>query len=157
VSILRSNAALISIAGLAGFALSANAGPAGNVVAYCRAHPNADFPAKAFYGPKFQFGMTPSEVARRGANDWRCMDGRTWICHIGADGRACNKLNPDPAPSQPVREFCAANPGTDFVPMVVIGDSASTWRCRGETPESLETERLDKRGFIAKAWRPLRP
>ena len=147
--------AIVAIVALAGF--SANARPAQTVGAYCRAHPNADSPAKDFYGPKFQFGMTPREVARGGGNDWRCMDGRVWICHIGADGRACNKLSSDPAPSQPVREFCAANPGADFVPMFVIGDSATTWRCHGPTPEPLASERLDRRGFITKAWRPLRP
>jgi hypothetical protein len=153
----RLAAAIIATAGLAGFALGADAHAAQTVAGYCRAHPDEDFPAKAFYGPKFQFGMTPREVARHGANAWRCADGRVWICHIGADGRACNRLNPDPAPAQPVREFCTANPGADFVPMVVVGDSATTWRCRGATPEPLDAERLDKRGFITKAWRPLRP
>jgi hypothetical protein len=154
---LRYSLAIIAIVGLVRTASSADAGPSRDIGAFCAANPNKDFPAKAFYGPKFQFGMTPKEVARRGANDWRCMDGKVWICNVGADGRACEKLDPDPKPSEPVRQFCAANPGADFVPMVVIGNSATTWRCRGVTAEPLETQRLDKRNFIKKAWRPLPP
>ena len=153
----RLGAAFIAILGLAGMATEANARPTMNVTAYCRAHPNNDDPARAFYGPRFQLGTTPREVARRGANDWRCMDGRVWICNLGADGYACQKLSSDPRPSGPVRKFCAKNPGADFVPMVVIGDSATNWRCDGSAAVALETQSLDKRGFIAKSWRPLRP
>jgi hypothetical protein len=150
-------AALIAAIGSVSLISTAHAaGPLSRVGAFCAANPNNDNPAKAFYGPRlFKPGQVPQEVARSGANTWRCMGGRVWVCSIGADGYACQKLNPDPAPSKPVRDYCAANPGSDFVPMVVIGASASTWRCAGRLPRPLQTQALDQRNFIRKSWRPL--
>ena len=142
-------------AGLTLAASEAHAAPARSVAAFCAAHPNADDPARAFYGPAFSSGLVPPEVAQSGANAWRCMDGKVRVCAIGADGYACQKLDPSAEPSKPVRDYCAANPGSSFVPMVVIGRSASTWRCDGAAPHALETQKLDKRGFIASHWRPL--
>jgi hypothetical protein len=131
------------------------AAPAAGVAAYCAAHPNADDPGRAFYGAASKPELVPPEVANAGANTWRCMDGWVQVCAIGADGRACGKLDPGLSPTKPVRDYCAANPGSDFVPIVVIGNSATTWRCNGAVPHPLETQRLDKRGFIASRWRPL--
>jgi hypothetical protein len=149
-------AVMIAAIGSASLAPAAYAArPSSRVDAFCAANPNNDNPAKAFYGARFKPHMIPPKVARSGANAWRCMAGRAWVCDIGADGYACQKLNPDPAPAKPVRDYCAANPGSDFVPMVVIGDSASTWRCAGRLPRPLQTQALDPRGFIRKAWRPL--
>jgi hypothetical protein len=155
ISEWRITAAIGAAIGLAGLPLVAEAAPPSRVAAFCAANPTRDNPAKAFYGPGFRQGLVPAEVASAGANTWRCMDGRVWVCNAGADGYACQKLNPSPTASQPVRAYCAANPGSDFVPMVVIGDSASTWRCVGRTPRRLQTQLLDKRNFIRKAWRPL--
>lgn len=144
------------VTGLAAFGPQAGAAPHTSVRAFCAANPNNDNPAKAFYGPRlYRPGLVPADVARSGANAWRCMGGRVLVCNIGADGYACQKLNPDPAASKPVRDYCAANPGADFVPMVVIGNSASTWRCAGRLPRVLQTQALDRRNFIGKSWRPL--
>jgi hypothetical protein len=142
-------------AGAALLASGVNAAPASSVRAFCAANPNSDNPARAFYGPQFRFGAVPKEVARAGANTWRCMDGRVLVCNLGADGYACQKLNPNPAPSKPVRDYCAANPGSAFVPMVVIGNSSRTWRCAGRMPRPIASQSLDRRGFIGKSWRPL--
>jgi len=157
---LRETRFLVGVAaivmGLAAFGAQAGAAPHTGVRAFCAANPNNDNPAKAFYGPRlYRPGLVPADVARSGANNWRCMGGRVLVCNIGADGYACQKLNPDPAASKPVRDYCAANPGADFVPMVVIGDSASTWRCAGRLPRVLQTQALDRRNFIGKSWRPL--
>ena len=83
------------------------------------------------------------------------MDGKVLTCNIGADGYPCQKLDPSPKPAKPVRDFCAAHPGSDFVPMYVIGASATTWRCEGPAPQPLRTETLDKRNFLKSAWKPL--
>jgi hypothetical protein len=85
------------------------------------------------------------------------MDGQVLICSIGADGRPCQKLDPAVSPSEPIKSYCATNPSADFVPMVVIGQSSATWRCRSGAPQPLNSETLDKRGFIQSAWRPLPP
>jgi hypothetical protein len=152
----RSRVVMLAAFCLAGLGPAAHAAaPSVRVAAFCAANPNNDNPAKAFQGPRFNPDAVPPDVAKRGANTWRCMDGRVWVCNTGADGYACQKLNPSPAPSGPVRDYCTANPGADFVPMVVIGDSATTWRCAGRTPRPLASQSLDKRGFIRKAWRPL--
>jgi|SRR5580692_10548093 hypothetical protein len=148
--------AVAIMAGLAAFGPPAGAAPLTSVRAFCAANPNNDNPAKAFYGPRlYKPGLVPQDVARSGANAWRCMGGRVLVCNIGADGYACQKLNPNPIPSKPVRDYCAANPGSDFVPMVVIGNSARTWRCAGRMPRPLQTQALDQRNFIRKSWRPL--
>jgi hypothetical protein len=143
------------VAGLAAFGPRAGAAPLTGVQAFCAANPVSDNPAKAFYGPGFRFGMVPKEVAAAGANTWRCMGGRVLVCNVGADGYACQKLNPNPSPPKPVRDYCIANPGSSFVPMVVVGNSARTWRCAGRTPRPLQTQALDQRNFTHEAWRPL--
>jgi len=125
------------------------------VTAFCAAHPESDFPARAFYGSAYSEAKIPKPVREAGANAWRCMDGRVLVCHIGADGRPCQKLDANPTPSKPIKDYCAANPASDFVPMVVVGQSSSTWRCHAGSPEVLKTDALDKRGFIQSAWRPL--
>jgi hypothetical protein len=142
-----------------GLALALGAGQAvaaeSGVTSYCAAHPDSDFPARDFYGSVYNPSKIPKPVRKAGANAWRCMNGRVLVCRIGADGRPCQKLDSDPTPAPPIKTYCSANPSADFVPMVVIGQSSSTWRCQAGTPRALKTEALDKRGFIQSAWRPL--
>lgn len=133
---------------------SAEAGPK-SIGAFCRTNPNVDFPARTFYGPKHKAGERPKEVAAVGATNWRCMDGKVYVCDGGASGSACEKMNASRKPSKEIRETCEGNPGQDFVAIAVIGNSASTWRCRGRTPEIVKTVPLDKRGFMKSTWFPL--
>jgi len=143
------------ILGLFGLAASAHAAPYSSVGGFCAAHPNDDNPAKAFYGADLHPGEIPDEVSKSGANVWRCMDARAWGCTVGADGYLCQKLDPDPTPSKPIRDYCATHPGADFVPMVVVGNSFSTWRCLAKGPSPQQMQILDKRGFVKNAWRLL--
>jgi hypothetical protein len=147
--------AIAVVAGLAALAPPACPAPPSSARAFCAAHPVSDNPARAFYGPGFRFGMIPKDVAAAGANTWRCLGGRVLVCNVGADGYACQQLNPAPSPPAPVRDYCAANPGSGFVPMVVIGNSSRTWRCAGRTPRPSASQVLDARGFIRKSWRSL--
>jgi hypothetical protein len=147
--------AILAAAGLAGLSPVVQAAPYSSVGGFCSAHPDGDNPNKAFYGADFRPGNVPDEVTRSGANTWRCMDARAWACTVGADGRLCQKLDPDPTPSKPIRDYCADHPGAGFVPMVVIGNSFSTWRCLAKDPWPIEMQHLDKRGFVKKAWRLL--
>jgi len=136
-----------------GVCRQASAAPADGVRAFCAANPSDDNPSRSY--PAGKRGGVPPEVAKAGANTWRCMDGNVLVCNVGADGYPCQKLDPDPKPAKPVRDFCAAHPGSDFVPMYVIGASATTWRCQGAAPQALKTETLDKRDFLKSAWKPL--
>jgi hypothetical protein len=147
--------AILAAAGLAGLSPVAHAAPYSSVGGFCTAHPDDDNPNNAFYGADFRPGNVPHEVASSGANTWRCMDARAWVCNVGADGYLCQKLDPHPTPSKPIREYCGAHPGADFVPMVVVGNSFSTWRCLAKDARPIEMQHLDKRGFVKKAWRLL--
>jgi hypothetical protein len=142
------------VAGIAVPAANAVAAPK-PVAAFCRAHPDLDFPGRAFYGPKHARGVLPAAVAAVGATNWRCMHGQVYVCAGGASGSACERMNRSRTPSREVRETCENNPGQDFVAIAVIANSASTWRCRGPVPEIIATVPLDERGFIVGAWSPL--
>jgi hypothetical protein len=122
---------------------------------FCQANPDLDFPDRAFYGPHYKHGTLPREVAAVGATNWRCSDGKVYVCAGGAAGSACRKMDPSREPSQAIRLTCADDPGQDFVATAVIGNSSSTWRCRGPTAEIIATVPLDGRGFMAQTWAPL--
>jgi hypothetical protein len=124
-------------------------------VAFCRVHPTMDYPGRAFHGPNRSTGPLPAEVQAAQATDWRCMDRGVLVCGSGASGSACARMDASRKPQKLIREFCEDNPGSDFVARYAIGNSASTWRCRGGTPEIIHTEPLDKRGFMRETWSPL--
>jgi hypothetical protein len=83
------------------------------------------------------------------------MDGNVYVCDGGASGSGCYKMDPSHQPSQDVRDTCEDNPGQAFVATAVIGNSSSTWQCRGSTAEIKETFPLDSRGFLKQTWAPL--
>lgn len=120
--------------------------------AFCQSHRDLDYPDAAFYGPKHQGRELPKEVAAADADHWRCMDGIVYVCNGGASGSACQKMYPSRKPHQAITEFCADNPGADFVAMAIIANSSSTWRCEGTQPEIIRTVELDKRGFMKSTW-----
>jgi hypothetical protein len=122
---------------------------------FCQANPNLDFPARAFYGPHYKDGILPRDVAAVGATNWRCSDGKVYVCAGGAAGSACKKMNPSREPSQDIRQTCEDNPGQDFVATAIIGNSSSTWRCQGPTAKIIATVPLDGRGFMVQTWAPL--
>src|SRR3546814_336624 len=134
---------------------AASAAAPKSIAAFCRANPNLDFPDRTFYGPKHEHGALPEEVVAVGATNWRCMDGKVYVCFGGASGSACQTMNASRTPSRDVRETCEDNPGQDFVAIAVIANSASTWRCRGSVPEIIATVPLDERGFMVETWAPL--
>jgi hypothetical protein len=127
----------------------ARAAPVRHVAAFCRAHPTLDHPGRG--------EPLPQAVADVEATDWRCMDGRAWVCAGGAAGNACDRMDPSRRPSMDVREFCEDNPDADFVAMAYIANSASTWRCEGTTPRIIRTAPLDRRGFMKETWGLLSP
>ena len=94
-------------------------------------------------------------MAAVGATNWRCSDGKVYVCAGGAAGSACKKMNPSREPSQDIRQTCEDNPGQDFVATAIIGNSSSTWRCQGPTAKIIATVPLDGRGFMVQTWAPL--
>ena len=85
----------LALALAGGHAWAAQSGVAG----FCAAHPDSDFPARAFYGSAYSEAKIPKPVRKAGANAWRCMDGKVLVCRIGADGRPCQKLDAAATPS----------------------------------------------------------
>jgi hypothetical protein len=122
---------------------------------FCQANPNLDFPDRAFYGPHYKVGILPRSVAAVGATNWRCSNGKVYVCAGGAAGSACKKMNPSREPSRDIRQTCEDNPGQDFVATAIIGNSSSTWRCQGPTAKIIATVPLDGRGFMVQTWAPL--
>jgi hypothetical protein len=91
-------------------------------------------------------------VGDTGATDWRCMDGEVFVCVNSASGDWCSKKDPSRKPSANIEEFCADNPGSDYVTDVIETYLVSHWRCNGRKPVIDETWALDKRGFMQKMW-----
>ena len=123
-----------------------------SVAAFCQSNPNLDFPDRAFYGPHHKHGILPRYVTAVGATNWRCMDGKVYVCAGGAAGSACEKMDPSRKPSDDIRQTCEDNPGQDFVATAVIGNSSSTWQCQGPIAKIIATVPLDSRGFMKQTW-----
>jgi len=125
-----------------------------SIAAFCKAHPDLDFPDHTFYAPTRR-GDLPGEVAAVAATNWRCMDNKVYVCNGGASGSACLEDEPSREPSREIRETCEDNPGQSLVAIAVIGNSSSTWRCQGTTAKIIKTVPLDVRGFMKGTWFPL--
>lgn len=145
---------LVAAAGIAVSGAHAATAPK-SINEFCQANPNLDFPDRAFFGRRYKDGIVPRDVAAVGATNWRCSDGKVYVCAGGASGSACRKMNPSREPSPDIRQTCEDNPGQDFVATAVIGNSASTWRCQGPTAKIIATVPLDGHGFMVQTWAPL--
>jgi hypothetical protein len=95
----------------------------------------------------------PAEAA--GQSYFRCAGGNVMVCTVGAN-LPCGKANTSRSlPS--VNDYCRANPGAAFVPMVVTGhDTIFNWHCTGTAAVADgPAEQVDDRGFITRLWRAL--
>jgi hypothetical protein len=142
-------------AGIAPFPAANAATTSKPVAAFCSANPDLDFPDRVYRGAAHGHDALPPEVASVGATNWRCRDGKVYVCAGGASGSACQKMDSSRQPSKAISETCADDRGQDFVATAVIGNSSSTWRCRGTTPEIIKTVPLDRSGFMQQTWAPL--
>jgi hypothetical protein len=133
---------------------SAAAPKSNSVGAFCRMHPELDFPDPIFYGPKRERHV-PKEVAAVKATNWRCMEGKVYVCAGGTSGSACEKMDPSRRPSREIRQTCEDNPGQSFVAIAVIGNSSSTRQCLGRSAKTIKTVPIDARGFMKGTWVPL--
>jgi hypothetical protein len=168
-------AAGLAIAVLVASALAANAASAADTFrdpfAYCAAVGTIDAPDARYIGPatppavarglQRAFGVAPSEPLapfERGTS-WRCMDGAVWACNVGANLPCQEKPDADPQPTEGMREYCASNPGSDFIPMYVTGHGTLfEWSCDGTTPKrGKQIAQLDARGYVASIWHRIEP
>ena len=109
---------------------------------------------KAFNAPS----DTPSDVFARGTS-WRCMGGRVYACFVGANLPCESKANTDRTPTQPEKDFCAQNPGSDFIPTVVTGrETVYEWHCvNGEPQIARQLTQPDGQGFLSDIWYAISP
>jgi hypothetical protein len=97
---------------------------------------------------------TPGATIKKSTR-FRCMGGKVWLCNFGAN-LVCDKANASRS-SPGAEEFCKQNPGSDVVPMAATGhDTIYAWKCVGKHARiSSQTQKLDRRGFIAGNWKQL--
>ena len=100
----------------------------------------------------FQLAAMPPGQVRR-STYFRCAAHHVLLCTVGAN-LPCGKANTQrhlPAADA----WCAAHPGSDFVPMYVTGhDTIYTWLCRGTAATIVRRRfKVDRRGFIAEFWK----
>jgi hypothetical protein len=122
----------------------------GDVVAFCKAHGTGDFPDRLFFGP----GSTPaarrSELSKLfdGLFQWRCVDGRVWVCADSTDGDWCSKKDANRRPSSLLRRACREDPNPVELDFADEHFSAFDWRCDGDTPVIIKSYPIDHRGFF---------
>lgn len=101
----------------------------------------------------FGLAAMPAEQVQR-STVFRCFEGKVLVCNYGAN-LPCGKANTK-RDLPGTAEWCAKNPGADFIPMYVTGhDTIYRWRCDGnEAVTSATVFSVDPRGFIAQFWKP---
>ncbi len=95
----------------------------------------------------------PLDVLRQ-TTTWRCMDGSVMACNYGANLPCDAKANTDSTPTQAMNDYCAQNPGSDFIPMSVTGhETIYNWSCDGGTALAGEAiAQPDAAGFLVNIW-----
>ncbi|MDK2980774.1 MAG: hypothetical protein PWQ55_1121 [Chloroflexota bacterium] len=135
--------------------------------AYCAAVGTQDIPDASYTGPAVPdalidgylqaAGLTGSTEPRdvlRQTTTWRCMDGSVLVCNYGANLPCDAQANTDSIPSQAMNDYCAQNPGSDFIPMSVSGhETIYNWSCDGSTAVAGEAfTQPDAAGFLSNIW-----
>ncbi len=95
----------------------------------------------------------PLDVLRQ-TTTWRCMDGSVMACNYCANLPCDAKANTDSTPTQAMNDYCAQNPGSDFIPMSVTGhETIYNWSCDGGTALAGEAiAQPDAAGFLVNIW-----
>jgi TolB protein len=90
---------------------------------------------------------------------WRCMDSKVYACNFGANLPCDSKANTDKTPTQAMKDYCAANPDSEGIPMSETGhETIYSWHCAGDSPEILDQiADVDAAGFIANIWYEISP
>jgi hypothetical protein len=128
----------------------------GDVVAFCKAHQNVDFPNRLFFGGGYRLGAIPRQISGlEDALQWRCMDGRVLVCSDSADGDWCSKKDASRIPSALLRQACREEPNKTSFSFAEGHYSAFDWRCKEGVPVIFQRYVLDRRDFFKTSWTPL--
>lgn len=134
--------------------------------AYCASVQNVDAPDARFTGAKapdvivkglatilkIPATMPLDQQAR--SLVWRCMAGKVYACTVGANLPCSEKADLSKTPTAGMKDFCAANPASDFIPAAVTGRATVyAWRCTGGAPTvDKQVSEPDARGFLSNFW-----
>ena len=90
---------------------------------------------------------------------WRCMNKAVYVCNFGANLPCDSKAETNKNPTQPMQDFCKANPTADFIPMSVTGHTTIySWGCADNTPKLLkQLDQPDAAGYLSRIWYRLPP
>ncbi len=139
---------------------AANAEPAatvhhGDVVAFCKAHADVDFPGRLFFGSRYTDGAAPKQLSKLdGVVQWRGMDAHVWVYGDSADGDWCSKKDASRTPSEILKEACHDDPESTSLNFAETHYSAFDWRCKGGKPVIVQSYPLDRRGVFKASWTP---
>jgi hypothetical protein len=101
---------------------------------------------------------TPNDQLIRGTF-WRCMAGKVYGCFVGANLPCSEKADTSTTPSAGMKDFCTANPASDFIPAAVTGRATVyEWRCTAGAPAIVkQTITPDAAGFLSTFWYAIAP
>lgn len=138
--------------------------------AYCAAVGSVDEPDAQYEGPSMPDeivqGMIRLDVVSADAPAdfqknavWRCMDGRVWVCHFGANIPCQEKADTSQEPSESMVDFCQANPTADVIPAAVTGRATVyEWACSDSQPQIVsQLFESDSQGYLSDFWTELPP
>ena len=133
--------------------------------AYCAAVGTIDAPDARYTGAEMPDaivqGLINLEVVTADAPEefqksatWRCIDGKVWVCHFGANLPCQEKADMSKEPTAEMEDFCEANPTADVIPAATTGRATVyDWKCVGGKPEAGEQIfRADAQGYLADFW-----
>lgn len=133
--------------------------------AYCKAVGTIDAPDEKYNGPAMPDaiiqGMVQQGIVSADAPPdfrdnavWRCMDGKVWVCHFGANLPCQEKADTSQEPTQEMEAFCQANPEADSIPAAVTGRATVyEWTCTGGQPQvGRQLFQSDPQGYLAGFW-----
>ena len=127
-----------------------------DVLAFCRAQRDVDFPGRLFFGGDYVPGALPRQISKLDETlRWRCRDGKVLVCSDSADGDWCSKKDASREPSRLLRQACREEPNKASLNFAEEHYSAFDWRCRNGVPVIARSYALDRRGFFKASWAPL--
>ena len=140
--------------------------------AYCSAMGTIDAPDSRYTGDPVSLTIIQGYLKAAGVENngeplqilqkstiWRCMNKAVYVCNFGANLPCDSKADTDKNPTQPMQDFCKANPTADFIPMSVTGHTTIySWGCADNTPKLLkQLDQPDAAGYLSRIWYRLPP
>lgn len=138
--------------------------------AYCTAVGTIDAPDGRYTGPGIPDAVVqaliqqeivaadaPSEFQQSAV--WRCMDGKVWACHFGANLPCQEKADLSREPTPEMEDFCRTEPDAEFIPAAAAGRATVyEWKCTAGKPEVVrQVLQADAQGYLADFWYELAP